>query len=166
MFIIMLIKYSLGWILINVLETCTTVSKRSPDILWMICSNFLHSTCHRNSIVETKDKFEVLHLLDLISDVQFPSLFCSSLQSIGVKEILTCSIIWLLKYCHTIRWLNKILYKSFLCCCFVVDFLTRFLLMNKTCLSRYSDNVRAYSLYDIGPQMRMWATVVNPIGMG
>ena len=85
------------------------------------------------------------------------------ISSIGIKEILTCSIIWLLKYCHTIRWLNKILN---LRCCFVVDFPTRFLFMNKICFSRYSDNVGAYSLYDIGPQMRMWVTVVNPIGMG
>ena len=80
---IMLIKHSLFLILISVLETCTTVSKRSHNLLWilnMIFQLFMHRTCHRNSFVATKDKFEVLHLPNLINDVQFPSLFCLSLQ--------------------------------------------------------------------------------------
>ena len=159
----MLIKHSLGLILINVLETCTTVSKRTPIMLWMICWTFLHWTCHRNSFVEKKRQI-------WSSTSALPYQWCSIsltvllISSIGIKELLTCSIIWLPKYnCHTIRWLNKILN---ICCCFVVDFLTRFLFMNKTCFSRYSENVRAYNLYDVGPQIRMWVTVVNPIGMG
>ena len=104
-------KGQLGLILINVLETCTTLSKRSHNImLSMICSTCLHWTCHRNSFVATKNKFEVLHLPHLINDVQYHSLFCLSLQHYwNQRNILTCSIIWLLKYCYTIRWLNKIL---------------------------------------------------------
>ena len=53
------------------------VSKRVHTIChgWFVLQLFLHWTCHCNSFVLTKDKFEVLP--DLISDVQFPSsLFC------------------------------------------------------------------------------------------
>ena len=83
---IMFIEHSLGLILINVLETHTTVSKRSHNLLWilnMIFQVFLHRTCHHNFFVATKDKFEVLHL---INDVQCPSLICLSLQMESKKH--------------------------------------------------------------------------------
>ena len=45
----------------HVLETCTTVSKRSHNMLWMICSTF-----SALNLPPPKDKFEVLHLPDLL----------------------------------------------------------------------------------------------------
>ena len=76
----MLIKHSLGLILINLLETCTSVSKRSHNMLWMICSTFSTLNLPPSLFCSNKNKFEVLHLFDLINDVQFPLLLCLSLQ--------------------------------------------------------------------------------------
>ena len=119
--LIILIMHSLSLILINVLETCTTVSKSSHNLLWilnMIFQLFLHKTGYHNAFVATKDKFKILHLPDIINDVQFPSLFCV-IFSIGIKE--TFKPAALFDYCYTIRWLNQIL-KMFslllVCSCF------------------------------------------------
>ena len=49
----------------------------------MICSTFFCTELAKTVLllfVATKDKFEFLHLPDLINDVQFPSLICLSLQ--------------------------------------------------------------------------------------
>ena len=90
---IMLIKHSLELILINVLETYTTVSKRSHIIgpmLWILkhdLFNFFYiELAQHNSFVATKNKFEVLHLPNLINDVPV-SLTVLHISSIGIKEI-------------------------------------------------------------------------------
>ena len=59
---IMLIKHSLGLILINVLETSTTVSKRSHNISWILEHNLYNYFCTELAtkfFCSKKDKPEV-----------------------------------------------------------------------------------------------------------
>ena len=98
---------------------------------------YLLWTCHLNSFVATKDKFTVLHLPDLINGVQFHKPVLLNSFSWNQRKILTCNINALPH--HQVALSNP---KCFLCCCFVVDFLIRFLFINKTCFSRYSINIR------------------------
>ena len=134
--------YSLGLILINVLETCTTVSKRSHNIICLWFVLFLHWACHRNSFVVTKDEFEVLRLPDLLFQWCSISLTVLLIISIGMESKkyfnLQHYIITKVLPHHQVALSNP---ECFLCCCFVVDFLNRFLFTNKACFSRYSDNV-------------------------
>ena len=76
-------------------------------MLWMICSFFSALNLPPSLFCSNKNKFEVLHLFDLINDVQFPLLLCLSLQLESKKYfnlqhffncIPTCHIVLLLPH--------------------------------------------------------------------
>ena len=92
-------KAQLRLILINVLETYTSVSKRSSNMLWILKHDLFIFFCTElaNVIfcIPSKDKFETLHLPDPINDIPISFTVCLSKNQ---RNVLTCNIIWLLPH--------------------------------------------------------------------